>query len=87
MEILSHINKRIRDQNHIALPLEDLVDLFVDPSSAGLVKNFALVYTEMAFDRASPAAREKVVGKMLTGISARATNHQVTPPRAPLPAP
>ena len=28
MEILTHVNKRIRDQKHIKLPLKELLDLY-----------------------------------------------------------
>lgn len=43
------------------LPLEALLDLFSDAGSAAMTQNFALVYVEMAFKRASPSARFALV--------------------------
>ncbi len=37
------------------LPLRDLRDLFVNPSLNAFQKNFALIYLEMAFNRAPVA--------------------------------
>jgi hypothetical protein len=111
LEILSHVNKRIKDQKHIALPLDELLQQFKSPDSAAMVslgracrlgkgsmlssggscnctgaalplppsiqeawpgahptpmlpqvRNFALVYTEMAFERAAPEAQLAAVG-------------------------
>ena len=52
LEILSHVNKRIKGHEAIQLPLQDLLKLALDPQSAPLVRNFGLVYAEMACDRA-----------------------------------
>lgn len=54
LEILSHVNKRVRGHEQIKLPLEALLDLYLSSTSAPLVKNFAIVYVEMAMDRSSP---------------------------------
>ena len=60
MEVLSHVNKRIKDRKQIKLPLQKLVDQFVKPSSP-MVKNFALIYVQTAFERASSEEQFKVV--------------------------
>jgi proteasome component ECM29 len=52
MEMLSHINKRVKDQTAIQLPLRELLKLYISADSVSMVKNFALVYIEMAYDRA-----------------------------------
>ena len=51
------MNKRIRDQQAIRLPLRELLALFLDGTAAPMPRNFALVYAEMAFDRAPAAER------------------------------
>lgn len=53
LDILSHVNKRVRGHEQIKLPLEALLDLFLAETSAPLVKNFAVVYVEMAMERSS----------------------------------
>ena len=61
LELLSHVNKRIKGHTDIQLPLEQLLDLYHAKDTAPLVRNFALVYVEMAFERASPEQRGALV--------------------------
>ena len=37
LEILSHVNKRVKDMPAIGLPLTELLAMFVDPTQAPLV--------------------------------------------------
>lgn len=53
MEILSHINKRVKGHDTISLPLVDLVNLYADTIHT-MVRNFAIVYVEMAYNRCAP---------------------------------
>lgn len=73
MELLSHVNKRVRGHNEIHLPLEPLLALFSQSTDA-TVRNFALVYVEMAFDRASAEERGAVV-RPLRGRSGQMLTH------------
>ncbi len=59
--MLSHINKRVKDQAHIGLPLGELLALFQKAGAPPMVRNFALVYVEMAAARATPEQRLAVV--------------------------
>ena len=59
--MLSHVNKRLQGQDSIKLPLTALLDLFLKPDAPPLTRNFALVYVETAFKRASPEERFAVV--------------------------
>ena len=82
LEILSHVNKRIRGHDSIALPLEALLDLALAPDSAPMVQNFGLVYAEMACDRATPQQRWQAVWpsplSMLTSVLAAHGVHVCT---------
>ena len=49
--MLSHVNKRVRGHDQIKLPLDALLDLYLSNTSGPLVKNFAVVYVEMAMER------------------------------------
>ena len=62
LEILSHVNKRIKGHEAIQLPLQDLLQLALDPQSAPLVRNFGLVYAEMACERAPLSTSLQSVG-------------------------
>lgn len=52
LEILSHVNKRVKHQLQIGLPLSELWNIYSDANTAPMVRNFCIVYIEMAFDRA-----------------------------------
>lgn len=51
MEILSHINKRVKHRPEISLPMLDLWRIYAESSSSTIVRNFCIVYIEMAFER------------------------------------
>ncbi|KAK9810293.1 hypothetical protein WJX72_008148 [[Myrmecia] bisecta] len=76
LEMLMHVNKRVRDHHEVKLPLEALVALYMAPASAALVRNFALVYVEMAFERSTPEQRNSVVAQLMTGISGKSQQHR-----------
>lgn len=60
LEMLQHVNLRVRDHRQIKLPLEELLTLYLASGSL-LVRNFALMYVEMAFERSSPEAKAALV--------------------------
>jgi proteasome component ECM29 len=51
MEILSHINKRVKHRPEISLPMLDLWRIYTESASSSIVRNFCIVYIEMAFER------------------------------------
>ena len=59
LELLGHVNKRLKASKAMALPLLPLARLATGagaPAVAGapMVRSFGLVYTEMAVERAGP---------------------------------
>lgn len=60
LEILTHVNKRIKGHASMQLPLKPLLDVYANAAS-GMVKNFAIVYIEMAMERCPMADRELLV--------------------------
>jgi hypothetical protein len=61
LEILSHVNKRVRGHGEIKMPLDALLAQYAAPGAAPLVRNFALVYLEMAYERVPEDARSAAV--------------------------
>jgi hypothetical protein len=53
LELLSHVNKRVKGHDNIKLPLLPLLEVYNQENAPPLVRNFSLVYVEMACDRAS----------------------------------
>eukprot|EP00850_Spirogloea_muscicola_P011192 SM000068S20624 [mRNA] locus=s68:662290:671519:+ [translate_table: standard] len=72
LEMLSHINGRVRHDGAIHLPLHHLLDIARDPDAAPMVATFAAVYLDLAFQRSSPAERRAVLGPLLDGVARRA---------------
>uniref|UniRef100_A0A383W1Y8 Proteasome component Ecm29 N-terminal domain-containing protein n=1 Tax=Tetradesmus obliquus TaxID=3088 RepID=A0A383W1Y8_TETOB len=74
LELLSHINKRVRALPGCSLPLLPLLQLAVGASP--MVASFGLVYVEMGQPRASPEEQLQAVPLLLSGISRRAQQHR-----------
>lgn len=76
IEILSHVNKRVKHQLDIGLPLSELWNLYIEPNAAPMVKNFCIVYVEMAFERVQIEVKEDMVPLLVANISKLPTQHQ-----------
>eukprot|EP00899_Mesostigma_viride_P010697 jgi/Mesvir1/19629/Mv09917-RA.4 len=76
MEILSHINNRVRGQMSIKLPLQSLIEQYTSGEGGAMAKSFAIIYVEMAMDRSSPENKWDAVPLLLQGVSTRPAQHQ-----------
>lgn len=76
IEILSHVNKRVKHQLEIGLPVSDLWKLYVESTSAPMVGNFCIVYLEMAIDRAKKEETQMTAPVFLANISKLPSQHQ-----------
>eukprot|EP01135_Chromosphaera_perkinsii_P004716 Nk52_evm27s294 gene=Nk52_evmTU27s294 len=79
MEILSHLNKRIKDQTHIQLPVTALVEQYMNEDLPIIMKNFTLIYLEMGFERL-PTVEEKInlCALLLKSIRDKPVGHRVS---------
>ncbi|KAA8544630.1 hypothetical protein F0562_022642 [Nyssa sinensis] len=75
IEILSHVNKRVKHQPEIALPLSELWELYVEANAAPMVKNFCIVYIEMTFDRLRLEEKENMAPILVANISKLPLQH------------
>ncbi|OEL19793.1 Proteasome-associated protein ECM29-like protein [Dichanthelium oligosanthes] len=76
MEILSHINKRVKHRPEISLPMMDLWNIYTESASSTIVRNFCIVYIEMAFERLPTEEKGKIAPDFLTNISNVPAQHQ-----------
>ncbi|XP_059624994.1 uncharacterized protein LOC132268214 [Cornus florida] len=76
IEILSHVNKRVKHQPEIGLPLSELWKLYVEANAAPMVKNFCIVYIEMAFERLNVEEKENMAPILVSNISKLPPQHQ-----------
>lgn len=71
MEILAHINKRVKPAPQIKLPFDALLAQFTDPVIGVFVKNFTILYLEMAYARLAPVDAAAYVPALVRDISQR----------------
>ena len=84
LEILGHVNKRVKGQLKIKLPISELLPLAsmepsqadLPPDKAALIRSFALVYIEMSFERATPEQKLDAVPSLAHLIHLRPAQHR-----------
>jgi len=76
MELLVHINKRIKNNNNIQLPLEALLLQYQDPAATSFVINFTIIYIKMGFPRLPVEKQVELIPSVLSSIEAKPTMHQ-----------
>ncbi|KAL5580309.1 hypothetical protein UlMin_012751 [Ulmus minor] len=76
LEILSHVNKRVKHQLEIGLPLAVLWNVYSEANAAPMVRNFCIVYVEMAFDRVPKEEKENLAPMLLMNVSKLPNQHQ-----------
>ncbi|XP_062171204.1 uncharacterized protein LOC133876988 [Alnus glutinosa] len=76
LEILSHVNKRVKHQPEIGLPLLELWKLYSEANAAPMVRNFCIVYIEMAFERVHAKEKEDLAPVLVANISKLPLQHQ-----------
>ncbi|CAB4480178.1 ARM repeat-containing protein [Rhizophagus irregularis] len=80
MSILAHINKRVRPKTNIKLPLVPLLDLVCTEkvTKSIFVKNFGIMYLEMAYDRLTEEEQITNLPSLIRGIASKPLNQKQT---------
>ncbi|XP_023685449.2 proteasome adapter and scaffold protein ECM29 [Paramormyrops kingsleyae] len=68
MELLVHLNKRIKSRPKIQLPVETLLVQYQDPSAASFVTNFTIIYIKMGYPRLEVAKQCELAPTLLTAM-------------------
>ena len=76
MELLVHINKRIKNNQAIQLPVEALLLQYQDPMATSFVLNFTVIYLKMGFPRLGLEKQAELVPSVLAGLENKPTSHQ-----------
>ena len=71
MELLKHVNTRVKSRHDIKLPVEQLLVDFHEPAMTSLSKNFGLIYIEMGFPRLTPDDAVALFPSLLQATSRR----------------
>ena len=76
MKLLVQINKRIKNNHNIQLPVEALLLQYQDPIATSFVINFTIIYLKMGIPRLSIEKQAELVPSVLAGIESKPTSHQ-----------
>eukprot|EP00124_Ichthyophonus_hoferi_P004629 Ihof_evm1s534 gene=Ihof_evmTU1s534 len=77
MEVLTHINKRVKGQPTIKLPTEVLLLQLLDTNLSPFVHNFTLIYFEMGFLRMNQADQLTKVPELIRILPQRPAAQQI----------
>ncbi|KAK5644780.1 hypothetical protein RI129_006080 [Pyrocoelia pectoralis] len=76
MELLIHINKRIKSRPVVQLPVEALLVQYQDPSATSFVINFTIIYIKLGFPRLPEEKQIELIPSMLNSIDSKPQSHQ-----------
>ncbi|XP_066994237.2 proteasome adapter and scaffold protein ECM29 isoform X2 [Anabrus simplex] len=76
MELLVHINKRIKSRPMVQLPVEALLLQYQDPSASSFVTNFTIIYIKMGYPRLPLAKQAELVPCVLNALEGKPQSHQ-----------
>ncbi|XP_011685024.1 PREDICTED: proteasome-associated protein ECM29 homolog [Wasmannia auropunctata] len=76
MELLIHINKRIKSRPQVQLPVEALLLQYQDPSASSFVINFTIIYIKLGYPRMEMNKQAELVPSVLNAIEGKPLSHQ-----------
>ncbi|XP_045493111.1 proteasome adapter and scaffold protein ECM29 [Colias croceus] len=76
MELLVHVNKRVKCRSDVQLPVETLLQLYRDPTANSFIINFSIIYITMGFPRLPRELQLKLAPSLLESIENRPQGHQ-----------
>lgn len=71
MELLVHLNKRIKSRSKIQLPVETLLVQYQDPAAVSFVTNFTIIYIKMGYPRLPVEKQCELAPTLLTAMEGR----------------
>ncbi|GAB1605474.1 proteasome adapter and scaffold protein ECM29-like [Argonauta hians] len=71
MELLVHINKRLKTRPKVQLPVESLLTQYQDPSASPFITNFTILYIKKGYPRLEPTQQAELIPNLLNCIEGR----------------
>lgn len=75
MEILTHLNKRLKSRPQVQLPVEALLDQY-QATESQFLHNFSIIYIAMGFPRMSVERQTELATKLMNCLEAKPESHQ-----------
>ena len=76
MELLVHVNKRVKNNDNIQLPMEGLLEQYRNPNSTSFIINFTIIYIKMGFPRLPLERKVEHIPKLLHCLEDKPASHQ-----------
>ncbi|XP_013177902.1 PREDICTED: proteasome-associated protein ECM29 homolog isoform X1 [Papilio xuthus] len=76
MELLVHVNKRIKCRADVQLPVQTLLQLYKDPAANSFIINFSKIYITMGFPRLPREQQLSLTPSLLEAIENKPQPHQ-----------
>ncbi|KAJ8933932.1 hypothetical protein NQ314_013688 [Rhamnusium bicolor] len=75
MELLIHVNRRIKMRPLVQLPVEALLTQYQDPSATSFVTNFTIIYLKSGFPRLPLEKQAELVPTVLNALENKPVSH------------
>ncbi|KOC60812.1 Proteasome-associated protein ECM29 like protein [Habropoda laboriosa] len=76
MELLIHLNKRIKSRPKVQLPVEALLLQYQDPAASSFVINFTIIYIKLGYHRMEMQKQAELIPSVLNAIEGKPLSHQ-----------
>ncbi|KAG8312450.1 hypothetical protein J6590_023058 [Homalodisca vitripennis] len=76
MELLTHINKRVKSRPLVQLPVEALLVQYQDPAASVFLTNFTIIYIKMGFPRLPAQRQGELIVSLLNSLESKPQAHQ-----------
>ncbi|KOB74355.1 Proteasome-associated protein ECM29-like protein [Operophtera brumata] len=76
MELLIHVNKRMKCRAEVQLPVQTLLQLYADATSNSFIINFSIIYITMGFPRLPREQQQTLAPTLLSAIENKPQAHQ-----------
>lgn len=76
MEILTHVNKRLKSRPLVQLPVEALLLQYQSNNDSSFLHNFSIIYITMGFPRLSVEKQSELTTTLLNCLEGKTESHQ-----------
>ncbi|XP_052750867.1 proteasome-associated protein ECM29 homolog [Galleria mellonella] len=76
MELLVHVNKRVKCRADVQLPVQTLLQLYRDPTANSFIINFSIIYITMGFPRLPRDQQLSLAPSLLEALENKPQGHQ-----------
>ena len=68
MELLVHVNKRVKNNDKVQLPMQALLEQYKNPGQSSFVLNFTIIYLKMGFPRMPLEQKVQIIPNILLSL-------------------